>query len=161
MPPDLTIRPATVEDAALIAGLVRALCREEGFPESTLDEAQVRADGFGAAPRFRVLVAERNGAPVGYALTFPSCDTDSATHGRYVQDLYVVPEARRQGVGRALMAAVARACRAGGGGYLFWNVRLANPAGLAFYRALGARAEPTVTMSLEAAPLARLADAAA
>ena len=64
---------------------------------------------------------KQDGRPVGYALFYPSYDTEHAARGLYLQDLYVVPEARRQGIGRALMAAVARACQADGGCYLFWN----------------------------------------
>jgi ribosomal protein S18 acetylase RimI-like enzyme len=74
-----------------------------------------------------------------------------------MQDLYVVPAARRQGVGQALMAAVARACTADGGCYVFWNALPENRAGLAFYRAIGAREENLLTLSLQPDALRRLA----
>ena len=77
--------------------------------------------------------------------------------GVYLQDLYVVPEARGRGIGRALMAAVARACQADGGCYLFWNALERNHAGRAFYRRIGAREEPVVTLSLQPDALRRLA----
>jgi GNAT superfamily N-acetyltransferase len=140
--------------------LVRALSLEEGYPAPALRARHVRAEGFGASPRFRVLIAERDGRPVGYALFFPAYDTDHAERGFYLQDLYVVPAARRQGAGRALMAAVAQACEADGGCYVFWNARPKNRAGLAFYRRIGARREPTVTLSLQADALRLLAETA-
>jgi ribosomal protein S18 acetylase RimI-like enzyme len=117
----------------------------------------VRAEGFGATPRFRALIAEREGQPVGYALFYPAYDTDHTARGLYLQDLYVVPEARRQGAGRALIVAVARACQADGGRYVFWNALPTNCAGLAFYRALGAREEKILTLSLQPDALRRLA----
>jgi ribosomal protein S18 acetylase RimI-like enzyme len=152
------VREAAPADAETIAAFVHALSREEGHAAPALQASQVRAEGFGASPRFRVLIAERDGRPAGYALFFPAYDTDHAERGFYLQDLYVVPEARRLGAGRALMAAVARACAADGGCYIFWNARPKNRAGLAFYRRIGARREPTVTLSLQSEALRRLAE---
>jgi GNAT superfamily N-acetyltransferase len=154
----MQVRVATPADAGPIAALVRALSLEEGYPAPALRARHVRAEGFGASPRFRVLIAERDGRAVGYALFFPAYDTDHAARGFYLQDLYVVPEARRQGAGRALMAAVARACAADGGCYVFWNALPKNRAGRAFYRAIGAREEPVLTMSLQPDVLRRLAE---
>ncbi|MGH6904614.1 MAG: GNAT family N-acetyltransferase [Geminicoccaceae bacterium] len=152
------VREAVPADAETIAALVHALSREEGHSAPALHASQVRAEGFGASPRFRVLIAERDGRPAGYALFFPAYDTDHAERGFYLQDLYVLPEARRQGIGRALMAAVARACAADGGCYVFWNARPRNRAALAFYRRIGARREPTVTLSLQSDALRRLVE---
>jgi ribosomal protein S18 acetylase RimI-like enzyme len=152
------IRDAQPADAETIASLAHALSLEEGHPAPALQARHVRAEGFGARARFRVLIAERDGQPVGYAVFFPAYNTDHAERGLYLQDLYVVPEARRQGAGRALMAAVARACEAEGGCYVFWNARPENRAGLAFYRAIGARQEPTVTLSLQPDALRGLAE---
>ena len=156
----IDVREALPADAETIASLSHALGLEEGYPAPALQARHLRAEGFGARPRFRVLVAERDGEPVGYALFFPAYDTDHAARGLYLQDLYVAPEARRRGAGRALMAAVAQACAAEGGCYVFWNARPENRAGLAFYRAIGARQEPTVTLSLQPDALRRLAEAA-
>ena len=152
------VRAAVPADAETIAALAHALSREEGYPAPGLQGQHVRAEAFGASPRFRVLIAERDGQPAGYALYFPAYDTDHAARGFYLQDLYVLPEARRQGIGRALMAAVARASAAEGGGYIFWNARPENRAALAFYRRIGARKEPTVTLSLQSDALRRLAE---
>lgn len=154
------VREAVAADADTIAALSRALSREEGHPAPALEARHVRAEAFGACPRFRALIAERDDRALGYALFYPSYDTDHAARGFYVQDLYVVPEARRQGVARALMAAVARACQADGGCYLFWNARESNQIGRAFYRRIGAREEPVVTLSLQPDALRRIAEEA-
>jgi GNAT superfamily N-acetyltransferase len=153
------VREAVPADAETIAAFAHALSREEGYLAPALQAEHVRAEGFGARPRFRALIAERDGQPAGYALFYPTYDTDHAARGFYVQDLYVVPEARRQGAGRALMAAVARACLTDDGCYLFWNALPRNRAGLAFYRAIGACEERVVTLSLQPDALRRLAEA--
>jgi len=151
------VREAMPADAETIADFARALSLEEGYPAPALQAQHVRAEGFGASPRFRALLAERDGRPVGYALFYPAYDTDHAARGFYLQDLYVAPEVRRQGAGRALMAAVARACQADGGCYVFWNALPTNRAGLAFYRAIGACEEKILTLSLQPDALQRLA----
>lgn len=154
----LIVREATAADADTIVALACALSREEGNSAPALSAADVRAEGFGERPRFRALIAESDGAALGYALFFPSYDTDHAARGVYMQDLYVVPSARRRGVGRALVAAVARACRDDGGCYVFWNARPENRAARAFYRAIGARDEAIRTLSLQPDALRRLAE---
>jgi GNAT superfamily N-acetyltransferase len=154
----IDVRPATVADAATIADMVHALSLDEGYPAPPLRAEHVRVEGFGPAPRFQVLIAELDGRVSGYALYYPAYDTDHAARGFYLQDLYVRPKARRRGIGRALMAALARACRAEGGSFLFWNALPQNKAARAFYRGGGAREERVVTFSLQPEALARLAD---
>jgi GNAT superfamily N-acetyltransferase len=151
------IRDATPDDASAIVALVHRLNVEEGNPPGALTKADFRSLGFGARPRFRTLLAEAAGRVLGYALFYPSYDTDFGAKGFYLQDLYVLPEARRGGIGRALVAAVARACATDGGCYLFWNALERNQAGRAFYRRIGAREEPVVTLSLQPDALRRLA----
>ena len=153
----VTIREAAADDAATLVRLVHQFEREEGKSAARLTVADVLAQGFGERPRFRVLLAEDAGRTLGYAMFYPSYDSEHAARGLYLQDLFVVPEARGRGVGRALMAAVARACQADGGCYLFWNALEANHAGRAFYRRIGAREEPVVTLSLQPDALRRLA----
>jgi ribosomal protein S18 acetylase RimI-like enzyme len=152
-----TIREAAAGDAAILVRLVHQFEREEGKSAARLTAADVLAQGFGEWPRFRVLLAEDAGQALGYAMYYPSYDSEHAAKGLYLQDLFVVPDARRRGVGRALMAAVARACQADGGCYLFWNAHESNHAGRAFYRRIGAREEPVVTLSLQPDALRRLA----
>lgn len=152
-----TIRAATPDDAATVVTLVHMLDRDEGVTDSPMTADDFLRNGFGDEARFRVLLAVEHGAALGYTMFQRSYDTEHAARGLYLIDLYVVPEARRRGVGRALVAAVARACQADGGRYLFWNAYQKNDAGRAFYRSLGAREEPVVTLSLQPEAMARLA----
>jgi ribosomal protein S18 acetylase RimI-like enzyme len=151
------VRPAARSDAGLIADLIRRFSREDGH-DSPITGQDVLDLAFGPSPRFMVLLAEEAGRPLGYVLFYPSFDTDHAAKGFYLQDVYVLPEDRRRGVGRALMAAAARACIADGGCYLFWNALVGNQAGRAFYRRIGAREEAVVTLSLQPDTLRRLAE---
>ena len=152
-----TIRAAAADDAPAIVALVHSFNVEDGNPPGPLTEEAFRTLSFGDRPRFHVLLEEAAGEVLGYALFYHSYDTEFGAKGFYVQDLYVRPEARRGGIGRALMAAVARACQADGGCYLFWNALERNRAGRAFYRRIGAREEPVVTLSLQPDALRRLA----
>ena len=155
---DCTIRTATAADAAAVVGLVHRFNVEEGHPPGAMTVEAFRRLACGARPRLCVLLADAHGEALGYTLFYPSYDTEHGAKGCYIQDFYVVPEARRQGIGRALMAAVARACQADGGCYLFWNASERNQAGRAFYRRIGAREEAVVTLSLQPDALRRLAE---
>lgn len=159
MSPEPLIRAARPADAAAIATLAGRLEAEEGTGTCRLRPEHVRAHGFGARRRFRVIVAERDGELVGYALYYPSFDVTHAAKGFYLNDLYVVPAERGRGTGRALMRAVARACLEDGGRYLFWNALARNANARAFYAHLGATEEPVVTFGLHGEPLRRLVGA--
>lgn len=130
------VRPAEIGDAAVIVRLSRALSLEDGGRASQLTEDAFRRDGFGADPAFRALVAEVAGEVVGYALYFSGYDTDRASRGVYLADLYVAPDHRREGVGRALIKGTARACREAGGSWMFWSVLKRNKGARKFYRRL-------------------------
>src|SRR5947209_3388515 len=102
------IRPARPEDVPTIAGLVRELARYERLEhEVALREDDLAAHLFGARRCVEVLLAEDAGAVVGFALFFPNYSTFLARPGIYLEDLSIVPEHRRRGWGRALLAAVA------------------------------------------------------
>lgn len=130
------VRPATEHDAAAVVRLARGLSMTDGGRPSRLTEAAYRRDGFGPGAAFRVLVAEAEGLIIGYALYFPGYDTDRATRGVYLADLYVDEIYRRRGIGRALMKGVARACREAGGEWMFWSVLKRNRRARRFYRTL-------------------------
>jgi len=125
--PTVTIRPAVEADAATILGFVRELAEFEREPhavKASVDD--VRREGWGADPVFEALMAELDGAPVGFALTFRNYSTWEGRAGLFVEDLYVQPHARKFGVGRKLLAAVAqraveRGCRRVDLNVLNWN----------------------------------------
>jgi GNAT superfamily N-acetyltransferase len=135
------IRAAGPEDLGLILTYIRALAEYEHFEQNlTVGEALLREHLFGPAPRAWVLIAELGGRPVGFALYFWNFSTFLGRPGIYLEDLFVVPEARGKGAGRALLAALAREVVRAGGGRLEWSVLDWNEPSIAFYRRLGARA---------------------
>ena len=132
----IVVRPATEEDAATVVRLAHGLSLTDGGRASRLTEEAYRRDGFGTEPAFRALLAEIDGSVAGYALYFPGYDTDRASRGIYLADLFVEPDYRLHGVGRALMKAVARACNDLGGEWMFWSVLKRNRVARKFYRTL-------------------------
>jgi len=156
---DVTIRIAGADDCATILGFIRDLAEYEKLAhEVVADEAQLRATLFGARPAAEVLIAERGGEALGFALFFTSYSTFLAKPGLYLEDLFVRPAARGAGVGGALMAACAKLCVERNYGRFEWSVLDWNEPALKFYRSLGAvpMAEWTV-QRLTGAPLAALA----
>ncbi len=107
------IRPAGPEDAGDIVRLVRALAVYENEPVESvkMTQADVLRDGFQEPRRFEVLLAEHGGEAVGFALFFHNYSTWEGRAGIYVEDLFVEERARGLGLGRALLAAIARIAR--------------------------------------------------
>jgi GNAT superfamily N-acetyltransferase len=133
------IRPATPADTAAIAALIRGLAEYERLSHFvTLEEGRLREHLFGPRPYAEVLLAEEAGAVVGFALFFPIYSTFRAQPGLYLEDLFVRPDRRGKGHGKALLRALARLAVARGCGRLDWAVLHWNEPALAFYRALGA-----------------------
>jgi GNAT superfamily N-acetyltransferase len=132
----IEVRPATADDSATIVRLAHGLSLTDGGRASRLTEESYKRDGFGAEPAFQVLVAEIGGAAAGYALYFSGYDTDRASRGVYLADLYVDTDYRRFGVGRALIKAVARACDDLGGEWMFWSVLKRNRTARKFYKTI-------------------------
>jgi len=158
-PTDLAIRQATAAHVSTILGFIRALARYENLEHEVLaDDAGLHATLFGERPAAEVLLAELAGAPVGFALFFPSYSTFLARPGLYLEDLFVDPAARGRGVGQALMSALARIAVARNYARFEWSVLDWNQPALAFYAALGAVPQAEWTMHrLVGAPLAALA----
>ena len=158
-PADLTIRAATAADCATILGFIRELAEYERLAhEVVADEAQLRATLFGARPAAEVLIAELGGAPVGFALFFPSYSTFLGKPGLYLEDLFVRPAARGQGLGLALMSALAQLAVARGYGRFEWSVLDWNAPALGFYAQLGAAPQSEWTVQrMTGASLAALA----
>ncbi|HEY1553479.1 MAG TPA: GNAT family N-acetyltransferase [Kofleriaceae bacterium] len=157
---DPTIRFARADDAATILAFIRELADYERLAhEVVADEAQLRATLFGMRPAAEVLLAELDGAAVGFALFFPSYSTFLARPGLYLEDLFVRPAARGRGVGGALMSACARIAMQRDYGRFEWSVLDWNEPALRFYAALGAQPMAEWTgQRLVGAPLAALAE---
>jgi GNAT superfamily N-acetyltransferase len=133
------IRPATPADTPVIAALIRGLAEYERLSHAvTLDEAQLHQHLFGPRPFAEVLLAEDADAVVGYALFFPIYTTFAGKPALYLEDLFVLPQYRGQGHGKALMRAVAQHAVERGCPRLEWSVLNWNEPALRFYRALGA-----------------------
>ncbi|KQY29368.1 GCN5 family acetyltransferase [Caulobacter sp. Root487D2Y] len=137
----VSIRPAVATDSALIYRFIRDLAEYEKLlstVEATEDD--VTAALFGETPRVFCDIAEIDGQPVGFALWFYNFSTFVGRHGIYLEDLFVRPEARGSGAGRALLAGLARRCLDEKLGRLEWAVLDWNAPSIAFYDSLGAAA---------------------
>ncbi len=159
-PEDLAIRFATSDDTATILGFIRDLAEYEKLAhECVATEDQLRATLFGPRPGAEVVIAELGGAPVGFALFFASYSTFLAKPGMYLEDLFVRPVARGQGVGSALLSALARIATDRGYGRFEWSVLDWNEPAIRLYRSLGAVPMDEWTVNrLTGAPLAKLAE---
>jgi GNAT superfamily N-acetyltransferase len=133
------IRPATREDAPTISHLIRGLAEYERLTDHvTLDENQLREHLFGPRPYAEVLLAEEQGEVVGFALFFHNYSTFVGKPGLYLEDLFVKPEHRGKGHGKALLQAIARLAVERGCGRLEWSVLNWNEPAIGFYSKLGA-----------------------
>lgn len=137
----LSIRVATVADAPLILAFIKELAEYERLlHEVEASEADIRRDLFGENPRCFCDIAEADGEPVGFALWFYSYSTFRGRAGIYLEDLFVRPEARGLGAGKALLARLAQRCVEAELGRLEWAVLNWNTPSIEFYDSLGAAA---------------------
>lgn len=140
---DFEIRPARRADAAEIARLIRALAEYEKLADQAVGTAQlIEAQLFGARPAAEAFMALRGGRAVGFALFFTTFSTFLCKPGLYLEDLFVEPEHRGAGIGRALLRrlaalAVERSC-----GRFEWRVLDWNAPSIKFYESLGATLMP-------------------
>ncbi len=134
-----SVRPAQAADVAAIVGLIRDLAEYERAPDEVhITEAMLHEALFGASPAVFAHVATAGDAVVGFALWFLTFSTWVGRHGIYLEDLYVRPEHRGTGHGRALLATLAAIATERGYGRVEWAVLDWNEPALGFYRALGA-----------------------
>jgi GNAT superfamily N-acetyltransferase len=138
-PDDFQIRPAGVEDVPIILQLIRDLATYERAPqEVTATEEQLVDVLFGERPAAEVLLAFEAQSPVGFAVYFYNFSTWLGRPGLYLEDLFVKPEKRGKGYGRALLVELAKIARDRGCGRMEWAVLNWNEPAIKFYRALGA-----------------------
>jgi GNAT superfamily N-acetyltransferase len=134
------IRPARPEDVPAVLSLIRALARYERLEHEVVGtETALREHLFGAQPRAEVALAEEGGAIAGFALFFHNYSTFLCKPGLYLEDIFVLPEHRGRGHGRALLAHLARLALTRGCGRFEWSVLDWNEPAIGFYESLGAR----------------------
>jgi GNAT superfamily N-acetyltransferase len=135
----LSIRPATVDDAALLAEMIREFAAFEHLEhEVGTTEEDLLRDGFGPRPKFRSVIAEWEGKPVGYAVFFEFYSSFQGRAGLFLDDLYVRPDSRKHGIGTALIKHVAGIAWRGKYFCMRWEVLDWNKPAIDFYKNLGA-----------------------
>ena len=137
--PVLSIRPALVDDVPLIRQLIAELAVYEKLADAAVaTDDDLREQLFGAQPAAEVLIGEVDGEAAGFALFFHNFSTFLGKRGLYLEDLFVRPAFRGSGLGKHLMAALARIAVQRGCGRFEWSVLDWNEPAIGFYRSLGA-----------------------
>ncbi len=143
----LSIRPAHADDTALILQFIRELAEYERLLDRVVaTENELREALFGPVARAEVLIAEMDGTAAGFALYFHNFSTFVGRAGLYLEDLFVRPEFRSHGVGKALLIELARIAVARRCGRFEWAVLDWNEPAIGFYRSLGALAQDDWTV---------------
>jgi GNAT superfamily N-acetyltransferase len=155
----LRIRRGTARDVPVILALIKGLAEYERLAhEVRATEAALRRHGFGRRPYFETLIGSRGRAPVGFALYFFTYSTFLARPSLYLEDLFVLPEERGRGAGRALLSELARIAIRRGCGRMEWAVLDWNTPSIGFYEKLGAQLKREwILTRLTGEPLERLA----
>lgn len=155
----ITIRPARPDDLALIGQFIRELAEYERLAHEVRFDPQVMGQHlFGPQPKAEVVIGEIAGVAQGFALFFHNFSTFEGRPGIYLEDLFVRPEARGTGLGKALLVHLAALAVARGCARFEWSVLDWNAPAIGFYQSLGARAMDEWTgMRLDGAALAQLA----
>ena len=145
--PGLVLRPATEADAGLILRFIIELAVYEKEPDAVVtDQDGIAASLFGQGATAKALIAELDAEPVGYAVWFASYSTWLGRNGLYLEDLYVTPEMRGRGVGKAILRQLAALAVAQGCGRMEWSVLDWNAPAIAFYESVGARPQSEWTV---------------
>lgn len=158
---EIKVRAASEEDAPQILAFIRELADYERLSrEVVATEEVLRESLFGERRYAEVVICEHENVPAGFALFFHNFSTFLGRPGIYLEDLYVRPEFRGRGAGRALLAHLARLAKERGCGRLEWWVLDWNEPAIAFYRSLGAEAmEDWTVYRVTGEALERLAEA--
>ena len=157
----LSIRPGARRDASTILRLIRGLAEYERLaPQMEATAERIRRHGFGRPRYFETLICRRGRTPIGFALYYFTYSTFLGRPTLYLEDLFVLAEARGNGAGRALLRALAKVAVRRGCGRMEWTVLDWNTPSIRFYRKLGAKLRREwILTRLTGAPLRRLARA--
>jgi len=157
----LSIRPATQEDIPLILAFIRELAEYERAPEQAIARPEdLLRDGWGPAPKFRVVLAEWEGRPAGFALFFHNYSTWQGRPSLYLEDLFVRPAFRGRGIGKALLVHLAKIAVNENCGRFQWAVLDWNQPSIDFYETLGAKKKSEwIIMQVDGEALHQLATA--
>jgi GNAT superfamily N-acetyltransferase len=155
----IQIRPGTARDVPTILAFIRGLAEYEQLAHTlNATPARLRQHGFRRCPYFQTLICWRDGTPIGFALYFFMYSTFLARPTLYIEDLYVLPEERGKGAGKALLGELARVAMRRGCGRMEWIVLDWNTPAIRFYKRMGAKLHKEwVLTRLTSAPLRRLA----
>ena len=135
----LTIRNATIDDVPVILEFIHRLAEYERAPEAVAaTEEDLKRDGFGPAPKYRCVIAEWNNGPAGFAFYFYIYSTWMGRPGLYLEDLFVLPETRGKGIGKALLKHLAQIAVRENCYGMRWQVLDWNEPSIKFYESLGA-----------------------
>ena len=157
---NVTLRTATADDVPIVLQFIRELAKYEKLEDRVVaTDSQLREHLFGPRPMAEVVLAERGGEPVAFALFFPNFSTFLGRPGLYLEDLFVREDVRGEGIGRRLLAHMARLAIERGWGRMEWAVLDWNAPAIGFYRRLGASLlEDWRICRLTGESLARLGD---
>ncbi len=140
---EISIRPGTPEDVNVILGFIRGLAKYEKLEHQvSATEEKLRDTLFGERAFAETLIASMGAKPAGYSLFYHNYSTFLAKPGMYVEDVFVLPEYRRHGIGRALFKALAATALERDCGRLEWSVLDWNAPAIDFYQKLGAEVMP-------------------
>ncbi len=156
----LKIRPAEKADVPLILQFIRELAEyEKLLDQAVATEADLLRDGWDPEPKFRCIIAEWDGAPAGFGLYFFNYSTFQGRPGLYVEDVFVRPEFRGRGIGKAIFIHLAQEAVRQNCGRFQWQVLDWNQPAIDFYNSLGAKQmKEWLTMRVEDASLHNLAN---
>lgn len=162
-PMALTIRPATLNDVGEILNFIRALAAYEREPDAVRATQEALLEhGFGPNPYFACLLAEEDGVPAGFAFYFFDYSTWLGKPGLYLEDIFVHPEFRGRGIGKALLQRLAAIALEKGCARMKWEVLDWNQPAIDFYSAMGAKLKQEwLNVQLDGDALRRLAEGAA
>ena len=135
----LSIRQATIADAPTLNALIHELAEfEKLLHETSVTEEDLIRDAFGERPKFRAIIAEYEGKPAGYAITFDFYSTFQGRTGLFLEDIFVRPQYRNKGIGKAILAYLAGIAWREKYFCMRWEVLDWNKTAIDFYRSLGA-----------------------